>query len=223
MVSILEKYIEMANPHFEVNATPQRMPSFFHSIKESKNNISFSKWLSNQGSETLYTCQKGILKLYTDALIFSDESEDFPVKFIYMFNHIRFKGKPAIKEKYIWRHPSLNLKIENESLTSYCLFRILLPLYKVVISADEHTLGGEKLTRKHIETALSKNLFVYIVDGKAKIYPVDNFDQIELNREQIWGDEEFFKQMLIAYSLIDLDREKVLSALKKIVENETNS
>jgi hypothetical protein len=218
MTSVIDKFLELANPRFEVEAIPQQVPLLVHDLSDSKSNLKFFDWLSSQKGKALGTFEKGSLRLYDTAVIYLREQDtSFPVKFIYMFNHIKFKNHAAIQEKFIWRDPDLKLKINNMPITSYCLFEVLIPTFGIVISADEHTIGGEKLTRKNIELALAAKLFVYLTDEKGQIYAIETFEQIELNRDLIWGEDSFFKKRLIVYSATDLLKEQVISALKKVV------
>lgn len=218
LVKVIDKFIEVANPRFVVEAAPQQVPSLVHDLSKSENNIKFLNWLLLQNSDDLGTFGGGSLRLYDTAVVYFQEKDNsFPVKLIYMFSSIKFKSHQAVQEKFIWRHPEFKLKINNMPITSYCLFEVLLPAFKIVVSADEHTIGGEKLTRKNIETALEKNRFVYLTDEKGQIYEIETFEQIELNRDLLWGKDSFFKKRLFVYSTLDLLKAQVLSALNKVL------
>ena len=76
----------------------------------------------------------------------------------------------------------------------------MLPKYKIVIGADEHTPDGERHAKHQEKYALENNIYVYAVDEHNQIYNIDTHEIIEKNTDVFWGVDPEHKKRLMVYS-----------------------
>jgi hypothetical protein len=55
---------------------------------------------------------------------------------------------PGVESRYIWCDKDYrSIRIDQMPLAAFCLFKYLLPTYKVVVSASEHSPDGERFQK----------------------------------------------------------------------------
>ena len=86
----------------------------------------------------------------------------------------------------------------------YCLFKILLPRYKIVVGSDEHTPDGERAAKNHVKYALKHGFYVYVRDSHNQLHDINNHEIIEKKTNLFWGTKPENKEHLIIYSQEDL-------------------
>jgi hypothetical protein len=131
--------------------------------------------------------------------------KDFPIQFYCMWKHIICNQKPAIHTQYIWCDKAYrHLRINGVPLSAYCLFDVLLPKYKIVVLADEHTKDGGKSAKNHIQNAKKRGVYVYIKDEHSNIYEITKPEVVIQDADFFWGIDPANKKRLFILSTEDI-------------------
>lgn len=199
--TFLDKLDKIINARF-VSAVPLRVGAFEHDLaNKSESNLEAAKTLANEPHKVLHTLPNGKLNLYNGGIVFLTEDSKFPIKFYCAWKTALFKRNSAIQTKQLWCDSSLRkLRIDNLPLGAYCLFKVLLPKYTIVIGADEHTPDGERHAKNQIKYALDNGIYVYAVDENNQVYDITTHEIIEKNPNVFWGVDPVHKKRLIVYS-----------------------
>jgi hypothetical protein len=199
--TFLEKLGKVLNAKF-ISASPLRVDFFVHDLStKSNSNIEATKTLANEPHTTLHSFPEGDLNLYHGGIVLVTKDQKFPIKFYCAWKTSLFLGTSAIQTKQIWCDKAFRkLRIEGLPLGAYCLFKILLPKYKIVIGADEHTPDGERHAKSQVKYALANGVYVYVVDENKDIYNINKSETIENNENVFWGIDPEHKKRLLVYS-----------------------
>jgi hypothetical protein len=199
--TFLEKLEKIINAKF-VSASPLRVDFFVHDLStKSDSNIKAANTLMEDPHTVLHKFPEGDLNLHNDGIVLITKDPKFPIKFYCAWKTALFLGKAAIQTKQIWCDSAYRkLRIEGLPLGAYCLFKVLLPKYKIVIGADEHTPDGERHAKSQVKYALANGFYVYIVDENKDIYSVNTNEAIENNANVFWGVDPEHRKRLLVYS-----------------------
>lgn len=195
----LEKII---NGRFVSKASPKRVDFFTHDMAVSTEaNQEAALRLSTEPCEILRKLPEGPLNLYKDAIVLITNDLNFPVKFYCAWSSVLFGGNSAIQTQQIWADPKIrHLRIDGLPLGAFCLFKVLIPRYKIVIGADEHTPDGERHAKNQVKYAINKGISVYAIDEFNKLYNITTQEFIEKNENLLWGVDPKHKKRLLIYS-----------------------
>lgn len=185
-----------------VSASPLRVDFFSSDLEtKSESNQEAAHLLAKEKHTVLHRFDDGDLNLYPDAIVLITSDKKYPIKFFCTWKHILFNKKPAIQTKQIWCDKSYrHLRLNSIPLGGYCLFNVLLPKYKIVVGADEHSPDGEKAAKHHIKHALTQGIYVYVKDEYNKFYDLTNHEIVENNADLFWGLKPEYKNRLIIFS-----------------------
>lgn len=176
------------NAKYVIQAAPLRVPALTHDIHDPVKNRQFATYLKKQPSKILFTSDRGELHLFDTSLIFLTDDSDYPVSFFYMFKHVMFNSKPAVWEDMIECLPYVkDVRIGGLPISAYCLFKILLPQFKVVIGGDKHTDSGERWSKRQIKEAIDLGFYVYLRNEHGILLNADTYKVVELADNYLWG------------------------------------
>lgn len=200
-MSFLEKLEKKYHAKF-VTASPLRVDFFTHDLETDPDSNSKAATDLLTGDHTLIKqLQEGNLLLCKDGIIFLTEDEEFPIKFFCAWKHFLVAKNPAIQSKFVWCDKNYRkIRVEDKPLAAYCLFDILLPKYKIVVSADEHTPDGERLEKNQIKHAIHQGIFVYVKDENNQIFKLEEPNVVIEDADIFWGNSPEFKGRLFIYS-----------------------
>jgi hypothetical protein len=153
----------------------------------------------------LHRFDDAVLNLYNGSVVLITQDSEFPVRFFCNWKHILFNKKPAVQTKQVWCDPDWRrLRINGAPLGSHCLFEVLLPKYRIVVGADEHTPDGERAAKNHVKHALKQGIHVYAKDEHDKFYEVATGEIVEQDADLFWGASPEYRERLFVFSLDDL-------------------
>jgi len=199
MTSFTSEFHTKINAKYSVKAVPQRVDYFTHDLHDPIKNKEFVTWLASKEHETLFLNKEGELRLYDTAFVFLDTENK--VVFFYTFHPIPFNNHSAIQEDHIETFKQVqNVKIEGLPLGAYCLFKVLIPRYKTVIGADQHTPDGERWSKRQVKEAIDKGFHVYLINEKGTLYNAATFKEVEIRTEYLWGWDEEHRSRLVIIS-----------------------
>lgn len=200
---ILRKWI---NPRF-ILAEPLRVDFFQHDLEtKSNSNRKAAEALEKEPYDTLHTTPEGDrLHLYKGGIVLITKDPLFPIKFYCAWKTILFMGKSAIQTEQLWCDPSYRkMRIMDLPLGAYCLFKVLLPKFNIVVGADEHTPEGERHAKHQVKYALENNIFIYAKDEHNQLFNISTHELVEKDADVFWGSKPEYKQRLLIYSRKDL-------------------
>lgn len=200
--TFLKKLDNIINARF-IKAAPLRVDFLVHDLEtKSESNIEAARTLAKEQHEVLYSFPNGDqLNFYNGGIILLTKDTSFPIKFYCAWGTALFKGHAAIQTKQIWCDIAFRkLRINTLPIGAYCLFKVLLPKYKIVIGADEHTPDGERHAKHQVKYALENNIYVYAVDEHNQVYNIDTHEIVEKNADIFWGVDPEHKKRLVVYS-----------------------
>lgn len=200
-MTFLEKLDTLLNARF-IKASPLRVDFFEHNLeKNPESNLEAARILAKESHEVLQNFPEGELNLYNGGVVLMTTDPQFPIKFYCAWKTALFLGTSAIQTKQLWCDAAFRkLRVDTLPLGAYCLFKVLLPKYKIVIGSDEHTSDGERHAKSQIKYALANSLYVYAVDEHNTIYNVKTHKTIENNADVFWGVTPEHKKRLLVYS-----------------------
>lgn len=200
-MGFLEDLKDKYNARF-VTSAPLRVDFFTHALEtDPEANSRAAKDLLAGKHETLLELPRGKLISCKDGIIFLTEDGGFPIKFFCAWKSMLVKGKPAIQSKFVWCDEKYrDVRIGGKPLAPYCLFNVLLPLYQIVVSADEHTPDGERLEKNQIRHARAEGIFVYVRDEGGKVFSVENPAIVLDDSDLFWGYSPAHKEQLFIFS-----------------------
>jgi hypothetical protein len=112
-----------------------------------------------------------------------------------------FDGKPAIQEyKIECFENAKNIRIENLPISAYCLFKILLPRFGIIIGGDQHTIMGEKWSRRQLSEAIKQGYHVYLRNDNGEIYYANRQEIVDMNKDYLWGIDPIHRKRLTLIS-----------------------
>jgi len=189
-----------------VSATPLRVDFLTSDLEtKSESNREAASMLSKETHTVLHHFDSDDLNLYPDAIVLITSDKKFPIKFFCDWKHILFNKNPAIQTKHIWCDKAYrHLRINKIPLGGYCLFNVLLPKYKIVVGADEHSPDGERAAKNHVKYALKQGIYVYVKDEHNKFYDLTNHEIVEQDADLFWGTKPEYKERLFIFSLRNL-------------------
>lgn len=175
--------------HSKINAryvTNARIESFISDIHDPVKNKAFSTWLANKMYDVLFTSTDGELRLYDAAFVFLDTENK--VIFLYTFLPTVFNGQSAVKDGHI--ESFKQVKIEGLPIEVYCLFKVLVPRYKIVVS------------RMWSKDYVDNDVKVYLINEKGTLYNAATHNEVNnIRTEHLWGWDEELRSLLVIYSL----------------------
>jgi len=199
-VSIFDYFVDTMNPRF-ITATPQKVDFFEHDASKPEGNRKLFNEIKDQPIEKVLTKGSSELWLFDHSLFMVDPSDtEYPVQFLNIYQPIKHQNRTGILDNYIWKKPGFNMKIDGTPLSSYGLFKVLLPKFGLVMMGAEQTPDGERLAKRNLATALDLGLFVYILDKDNQLYDIDNYKQIENNEDLLWGVDNIYKRQRLLVS-----------------------
>lgn len=195
-------FLRILEAKYSVKATPQRVADFSHHLDDTIKNQKFFEFLGTKSYETLHTSDRGELRLYDTAFIFLDGNKSSPIAFGYFFHTESLLGKLVAQEDHIvCLERARDIRIDGLPLGAYCMWKILLPRYKTVISATQHTSDGEKWFKRQLQEAVTKGLHVYQANSAGIIFDANTHEETKIRH--MWGaDVEYRKRLFI----LSLDR-----------------
>jgi len=199
--TFLEKWNKLTNARF-VTSSPRRVDMLSNDVlTKSESNLKAARDLANEPHETLLHLPEGQINLHTGGIILLTKDPNFPIKFYCAWLHCFFKKKSAIQTKQLWCDKEFRkIRIGGLPLGAYCLFKVLLPKYKIVIGADEHTPDGERHAKSQVKYALNNGIYVYAIDENYQIYDITNHEIVEKNADAFWGVDSKYQKRLLIYS-----------------------
>jgi hypothetical protein len=186
-----------------VSAAPLRVDFFSHKLQDdAAANKQAADELEKRESIELKKIDSARLLAFQDAIVLITKDSSFPIKFFCAWKSILVKKRPAIQSVFVWCDETYrSIKIEQKPIGAYCLFDYLLPKFRIVVSADEHTADGERFEKNQIKYALSNNILVYAKDEHNEFYQLDNPSVVLDNSDIFWGYRPEHKQRVFIYSL----------------------
>jgi len=182
------EFRKMLNAKYIIQATPLRVPTLAHDIHDPVKNRQFANYLKKQPSKVLLTSKRGKLHLFDTSLIFLTDDSEYPVSFFYMFKHVMFNHKPAVVEDMIECLTYVkDVRLDGLPISAYCIFKILLPQFKVVIGGNKHTASGERWSKRQIKEAIDLGFYVYIRNEHGILINADTYKVIQLADNYLWG------------------------------------
>ena len=193
-------FLRILGAKYTVKATPQRVADFAHHLDDVGKNQKFLEFLSKKSYETIYMIDRGELRLYDTAFIFIDGNKNNPIAFGYFFHTESLLGKVVAQEDHIvCLERARDIRIEGLPLGDYCLWKVLLPRYKTLISATQHTLDGEEWFKRQLQEAITKGLHVYQVNSAGVIFDANTREETKIRH--MWGDDPEYRKRLFILSL----------------------
>ena len=199
--TFLKKLDKIINGKFIKASPPLRVDFFVHDLEtKPESNLEAAKTLANEPFTLLHSFPEGDLKLYNGGIILITADSKSPIKFYCAWKTALFMGKSAIQTQQIWCDAAFRkLRIDTLHLGAYCLFKVLLPKYKIVIGADEHTPDGERHAKNQVKYALATGFYVYVVDEHNQVYNINKHEIVENNVDVFWGvDPEHKKRLFVS-------------------------
>lgn len=192
-----------------VTATPLRVDFFEHDLEKSpESNSEAAKALLAGEHQVLDKIPEGNLLLCKDGIVLLTNDAHFPIKFFCAWTPILVTKKPAIQSKLVWCDREYRkVRVAGKPLASYCLFDVMLPRYKIVMSADEHTPDGERLVKNQIKHAVANGIFVYAKDEYNQITRVEDPRVVLDHADVFWGTSPEYKERLFIYSTKEIFKE----------------
>lgn len=191
----------LLNARFVTKAAPQRVDYLNHDLKDPVKNQEAAKFLKSTPHETILTTLQGELCLFDTALIFFTDDKEYPIAFFYLFKNVMFDGKAAIQEDKIECFENAkDVRIENLPISAYCLFKVLLPRFNIVIGGDQHTTSGEKWSQRQINEAIKKSYHVYLRNDNGDLYYANRQEIVDMNKDYLWGIDPAHRKRLTVIS-----------------------
>lgn len=182
-------------------AAPQRVDYLNHGLKDPIKNQEAAKYLKSSPHETVLATLRGELCLFDTALIFFMEDKEYPISFFYLFKHVMFDGKAAVQEdKVECFENAKNVRIENLPISVYCLFKILLPRFNIVIGGNQHTSLGEKWSQQQLNEAIRQGYHVYLRNDNGDLYYANRQEIVDMNKDYLWGIDPVHRKRLTVIS-----------------------
>jgi hypothetical protein len=200
-MGFLEDLEKKYNAKF-VSASPLRVDFFTHDLETDSDSNSKAAHDLLAGKHTLITkIPEGDLLLCKDGIILLTSDTEFPIKFFCAWKYFLVAKKSAIQSKFVWCDTNYRkVRIDGKPLAAYCLFNILLPKYKIVVSGDEHTPDGERLEKNQTKHAIPKGIFVYVKDENHQIFKIEDPNIVVDDADAFWGHSPEYKDRLFIYS-----------------------
>jgi len=168
-----------------------------------QDSINFRKYVSlnREVSTELYATAGLSLRDYGDQLAIVDDG-DQRVKLYIMLKVWSALGKRAVTQTALWRDRDEKMNrliIHGKRVTDYLFSEVLLKKFGLVVSDRMQTPLGREYWVERVANSLADGLCVYRLDLTAKkAYRVSSRDEIENERDVIWGDGESFRTQRLA-------------------------
>jgi len=189
------------NARYVTKAAPQKVGYLSHDLTDPVRNQEAATNLKPSPHETILATSQGELCLFDTALIFFTESKEYPISFFYLFKNVMLDGKAAIQEDKIECFENAkNIRIENLPISAYCLFKVLLPRFNIVIGGDQHTPSGEKWSQQQINEAIKQNYHVYLRNDNGDLYYANRQEIVDMNKDYLWGIDQVHRKRLTIIS-----------------------
>ena len=203
METVNSAFLRILKAKYVIKAAPQRVEDFVHHLNDAEKNQAFLDFLATKQFETLHTSNRGELRLYDTAFIFLDGDKTHPIAFGYFFHSENLLGKNVAQEDHIVCLDRVkDVRIEGLPIGAYCLWRVLLPRYKTVISAIQHTADGERWFKRQLKEAVKNGLHVYQVNAAGVIFDANTDEETSIRH--MWGDDPEYQKRLFILSLDSL-------------------
>lgn len=189
------------NARYVTRAAPQRVDYLNHELKDPIKNQEAANYLKSTTPETILTNLRGELCLFDTALIFFTDDKEYPISFFYLFKHIMFDGKAAVQESKIECFESAkDIRIESLPISVYCLFKVLLPRFNIVVGGDQHTLSGEKWSQRQLNEAIKQGYHIYLRNDNGDLYYANQQEIVDMNKNYLWGIDPAHRKRLTVIS-----------------------
>ena len=159
--------------------------------------VAYYDWFMAQRNTLEYQDDKVELRLSDTILMYSDTNMELPVRGFYEIAHIDFFGFPAVKNVFIWMHPSASFLYKTLRIDYYSIFNILVPHHNTLCLSSQSTNAATNMSIADIKEAFVHNLNVYLTTETGTI-KLQNFEQLDTN--QVWGDDAMYDQRYVSIS-----------------------
>lgn len=190
------------NAKYITKAIPQRVDFLKHDLKDSLKNQEAAKYLKSKPHETIIDTLRGELCLFDTALIFFTDNKEYPISFFYLFKPVMFDGKTAIQEDKIECFENAkDVRINNLPISTYCLFKVLLPRFNIIIGGEQHTPSGEKWSQRQINEAIKQGYHIYLRNDNGDLYYANQQEIVDMNKDYLWGIDPVHRKRLTIISI----------------------
>lgn len=191
----------LLNAKYVTKSAPQRVDFLNHDLKDPIKNQEAAKYLKSAPYKIILATSQGKLCLFDTALIFFTDDKEYPISFFYLFKPVMFDGKAAVQEDKIECFDNVkDVRIENLPISAYCLFKVLLPLFNIVIGGEQHTSAGEKWSQRQINEAIKQGYHVYLRNDNGDLYYANRQEIVDMNKDYLWGIDPAHRKRLTVIS-----------------------
>ena len=177
-----------------VKATPQRVAQFEHGLENSFENKKLLASLETKASNLIKTLPQGELQQYDSVVALITHDTELPIQFCFFFSEKTFNSAIAAVEDYLVRLPgSKDIKIDGLPLSTYTMFKVLIPKYKVLIGGEKHTVDGKAWNKRQMKEALKHNLHVYLTNEDGAIFDLKTYEEVQKRENLLWGASTEYK------------------------------
>jgi len=171
-----------------VEATPQKVAKFEHGLDNASENKKFLTILEAKTCKIIRTLPQGELRLYESVVVLITHDKDFPIQFCFFFSEKLFNSTIAAVEDYLVTLPgSKGIKIEGLPLSTYTLFEVIFPKFKVFIGGEKLTVAGKSWNKQQMKEALKHNLHVYFTNEDGAIFELQTYEEVKKRENLLWG------------------------------------